>query len=333
MTLSFSFLGRLKTAALSLAVCIFFEIGNRIDSHASPIGNIRKAVVPLEVRTRKNIPTIATGFFVEKSSGNYVHVFLATARHVVETDDPINDYGVELTVFANRNLNDLDATRGQPRVVSYQIPLATSAPRNVVFPSDPSIDVAVIYLNTKNIKDRAQIVAQAEAYSLGKSTEPQIWRDTVNIPLPDMLDEPAGDESQLKEIVFMGFPFGTNKVDWLHPIARSGVIASPTTKGYVQHNYGPSAFLIDNGPMPGDSGGPIFSRHTTYGLGIVSVEMRLLGIISREVPWEQIIDNRASRYHPKFEIERTKLNLGVGYPAKFILEAIDTFLAENIIQE
>jgi len=277
-----------------------------------------QTVVAVEVLPESGSPWIGSGFLVRYSSGGRSYDFLATARHVIAGEKAI---GKNLRFFLNRTLNDFDLKAGQSNIVSHDVLLSTySANKNVGFPSHPQIDVAVVFLGIRQSSDE-DMAEKAKSYSAPASTQSAVLIANPSLLLPNLIGPiPAADTIQ--EIFFAGYPFGVNQQRWMHPILRSGVIASADTQGYVQANFGPDAFLIDRAPIPGDSGGPIFSRDFEYGDGrLLNTRSSLVGIISREITIDEAFVSEA-RYSKLAELRKTRLELGVAYPAKYLMEAI-----------
>lgn len=286
-------------------------------------GDILGSPVPLLVEGENGEAWNATGFTVKYSSSGINYEYLVTAKHVVTGNNP-NSYGRNITVYFNRNLNTHDIKSGVHNVVGYKLSIATfSSVQNVAFPDDPIVDIAVMRLLTST-KTEEEIQQEADGYSNSSATDHEniVWRANLSIRVPELIAENVKPD-EIREVYFSGYPFGVNLHKWMYPIMRSCVVASPSTEGYASHNYGPYAFLIDCAPIPGDSGSAVFTREFVYADNgdLKAVRRELLGVISKEVTLDNMLQT-SSRYVEKAEIVRTKLQLGVVYPAHFIMEAI-----------
>ena len=290
-------------------------------------GQFIPSVVSLNVSDVNGQIWNGTGFFVSFSSNGRNYEFIVTAKHVITGK---YFYGQKMKVFINRNLNEKAQKYGDSNVFAYEIPLSTfSISQNIGFASDPTVDIAVVLL-TDTAETKEETIARADKYASGSNSEsalPEVWRANANLSLPSTL---ATDivPYEIREVYFAGYPFGVNLKKWMYPILRSCVVASPDSEGYSSHNFGPYAFLIDCAPIPGDSGSPVFTREFVYSNTsgqLTEVQFGLLGVISQEVILEDMTRS-STRYSDEAKVIRTKLPLGVVYPAHFIIDAMNNMV-------
>jgi len=167
-----------------------------------------------------------TAFVLSHTTGNSVHTFIVTNRHLVEG---VRSGGL---VFTQKK-------HGQPVFGErFQVNINDFTHAWFMHP-DPEVDVAIIPLRPLEQAARDQGV---ELYFHAIDT--QLAPDASTLRALDALEQ----------VVFVGYPNGVWDQVNLMPIMRRGTTATPMALDFE----GRPEFLIDAAVYPGSSGSPVF---------------------------------------------------------------------------
>lgn len=176
-------------------------------------------------------------------------------------------------------------------------------------PSDPKVDVVVLPIDYSRLEADGISVALVDAQN-----------NAANRSKMASLGVAEGDF-----VYILGFPFGDVGGERSYVVARSGSLArvSDTIQGFRRD------FLVDVMTVPGNSGGPIFSKPELVSIEGTKAQAAslLLGVTSASI---NVVDEAVSK-----QTQRTRITfednsgLSIAYPVDFIDEAISYHLASE----
>jgi hypothetical protein len=264
------------------------------------LGSMRPIPQPVGQPPRTEWATSGTGFFYgspikpEEEPRRY-HVFLVTAKHVVESHIT-NQTDIRVRV------NSKDAN--QP-VQDFQLSRLVGA-GHWFFHPDPDIDVAVTRINWDMLQAHA--------------IEPSFFHDQLAANRATLKDREvaAGDG-----IFVFGFPMGLTGEQRNYVIVRQGCIAriSEMLDGAT------STFLIDAPVYPGNSGGPVILKPEMTSIEGTKNQLSatLLGLVTAYLPYQDIAVSPQTKQVRVIFQENS--GLARVLPTDFIDETIDAYKA------
>lgn len=247
---------------LFIFVIIFMLVSHPAISMLLPT-DYTDAVISIELcdYEHKKCNPHATGFLVGYDSGQkgkdgetLYHYFLVTNRHV----------------FDNLNSVDLKFNHHTLGYKYYTVNLKQGGKQIWKAHHDPTIDIAVLYLNIPHLKkDGAKY-----KYFLD---------DGEYIAYKDRFEElgiSLGDD-----VFVLGFPLGLVESGKKYVIVKSGIIAR--LNEIILDNQ--KGFLIDSSIFPGNSGSPVIIKPTNVKLSDTKAARfpHIIGIISSYIPYIQ----------------------------------------------
>jgi hypothetical protein len=213
---------------------------------------VKKAVAFIYTfEEKKKLTKGATGFFIgEQNSQNpeQSHVYLVTAKHVIQTDD-LKSFFPEISV----RLNTLDGGSDL-----FKVPLSlTGANQNVFMHRDPTVDLAVITL----LPDKTK-------YDFG-------FLESDLLTTKDDFDKLNISEGS--DVFFAGLFIPYMGVNRIYPIVRFGKVALIPDERVMVNGEKKEVYLIEAGAYSGSSGSPVFVNAEDESL---EAPRKLIGILS-----------------------------------------------------
>ena len=188
----------------------------------------------------------------------------------------------------------------------YDIPLTGKGASDWAAHPDPTIDVAIVPINTVFLREQG---IQFKYFASDTST--------LNCSQMASNGLTEGDF-----IYVLGFPMGLVGYNRNAVIVRSGSIARirDSLTGID------AAFLIDAAVFPGNSGGPVISRPEVFALPGTKAQSKsnLIGIVQAYLPYEDVAISQQTG-EPRFVMHENS-GLGVVHPVDYIEETIHDFL-------
>jgi hypothetical protein len=269
-----------------------------------PVERLLYATTPL-TSTFADKTMTGTGFFYERQHGAIAHCFLVTNKHVIE-----NALNVELV------LTKSDLTFP---ILGEKIDISLGAAKSWHFHPNQDIDVAVLPIGYVSME-------------IEKINEPVYinFVDDTLLPTEQLLIESDAYE----EVIFIGYPNGIYDESNLLPVVRRG-----TTATHIRFDYSSTpTFLIDASVFPGSSGSPVFLWNSVgypvqrAGRPFLGRPQCILGIVS--AVYLQDAEGRLEITSSPggknvVPIVPQKINLGIVYKTKAIVEAINDFLQKT----
>lgn len=233
---------------------------------------------------------VAIGTIIETNT-HWVGTGFLFGKMVEETDDKLNKYSVYL-VTNKHVLKDLSVilVRFNPQTdqsaKDYPVVLTNPATRKQVWTGHPDneIDVAVIPVNFKHVKDEGMKCAFFESDKHTATVDELMKRETTE-----------GDF-----VYVLGFPMGLVSKDRQHVFVRSGVISRIRD---LFEKRGKD-FVIDAPVFPGNSGGPVISKPEITSIQGTksSNQSSLIGIVKSYIPFIDVaISQQTKRPRITFE--------------------------------
>ncbi len=133
--------------------------------------------------------------------------------------------------------------------------------------------------------------------------------DLFYTPRASLKDQAIGEGSP---VFVVGFPLGLGgHADISYPFVRQGIVAQ--IQPWIDGNS--DSIVIDANAYPGSSGSPVFVKQGE------AAEIRLLGIVSSYIPYEEELVSRQTGETMAVSIENSGLALVI--PVEYIEETID----------
>lgn len=232
-------------------ITVFFIFALFSCAYSIP-SEVKKAVAFIYTfEESKNLTKGATGFFIgeeSKENPEQYHIYLVTAKHVIQTDD-LTSYLPEISV----RLNTIDGASD-----TFKIPInLTGVNQNVFMHQDPTVDLAVIPLAPNKEKYdfrflNADLITTKEDF------------ENLNI-------------SEGSDVFFTGLFIPYMGVNRIYPIVRFGKVALIPDERVMVNGEKKEVYLIEAGAYSGSSGSPVFVNAEDASL---DSPRKLIGIIS-----------------------------------------------------
>lgn len=215
---------------------------------------------------------------------NHYAVFLITNRHLVRSDAP-------MTIRYNK------IGWG-----SEEITLEGTS--NWIFPDNKNIDLAILQLNAKFLKEKSVDYASFTEENSILTEEDFLLRLRV-----------------WQDIFLAWFPLGIKGIERNFPIARQGIIARNDTELIKNGN-----FYLDVNNFPGNSGGPIFSRPSPLSLDWMKAldKAMIIGVICAYQPFVKTLYDISQNPPVPMMITNENSGIAVGIPI---------YIAHNLAKE
>lgn len=241
----------------------------------------------------------ATGFlvgFLAKNSKDPTkrryHIFILTNRHVFDGKD-----GVHLR-FNTRD--------GKSEIVAQSLSFPSRALRWLAHPNK-KVDLALLNVNPQVLIDRSidYVFFNEEIFAFQRNFS--------------RMGIAVGDETYI-----LGFPMGFAGSVQNFPYAKAGIVSRFDQELLRKHK----AFLVDSSIFPGNSGGPVILKPATMAFRDTKVvsSPRLLGVVSRYLPYEEELWSHQTNPHTVVSLEREHSGLSFVVPMDYVKQIFNRWI-------